>query len=140
MTNQNFIPNDDSESIDANTGQYSRRGRMRRTRTGGWVGGAILIGLGLLLMLQNLGISPIIENWWALFILIPAVGAFARAWSAYQSAGGRITAQARASFLGGLILTMIAAIFLLELNWIILGPVLLILAGAGLLLNAMLPG
>jgi hypothetical protein len=139
MTNQIFDQNDTSELKEDSGGQLRRHSRNRRTHASGWAGGAILIGIGLILLFQNLGGSSL-ENWWALFILIPAAGAFGRAWSAYQSSGARITAQVRSSFFSGLVLTMVAAIFLLNLNWIILGPVLLILAGAGLLINAMLPG
>jgi hypothetical protein len=112
--------------------------RAARGSGGAWVGGAILILVGIVLMLNNLG-TLALENWWALFILIPAVGAFGNAWRAYQAAGGHLNAQARGSLIGGLVLTMVAAVFLFNLNWGIAGPVLLILGGVGLLLNAFLP-
>jgi uncharacterized membrane protein YjjP (DUF1212 family) len=92
----------------------------------------------LKITLQNLT-SFSLENWWALFILIPALGAFGNAWKSYQSSK-HLSAPVRASLISGIILTMVAAIFLLNLNWAIIGPVLLILAGAGLLINVMLPG
>jgi hypothetical protein len=79
-------------------GSYSQH-RTRR-HSGGWAGGAILIGLGLLLLLQNLG-GLQFENWWALFILIPAIGGLGAAWSNYQEAGGRLTRQVRSSLFGG---------------------------------------
>ena len=44
-----------------------------------WLGGAILVVLGLIFLAQNLGIATL-NNWWAIFILIPAVGAFTAAW------------------------------------------------------------
>jgi len=116
----------------------SRQGR--RTRRGGaWIGGAILIGLGLYFLAQNF-LSINLNNWWALFILIPAAGAFSNAWNDYQDAGGRLTRPARGSLLGGFVLTLVAVTFLLNLNWGLVGPLLLILAGVGLLLNVMLPG
>ena len=89
-------------------------------------------------MLQNLT-SFYFENWWALFILIPAAGAFGNAWRTYRSSQ-RSTAPARASLISGIVLTMVAAIFLFNLNWTVIGPVLLILAGLGLLINVILPG
>ena len=110
----------------------------RLARSGGWVGGAILIALGVLLLAQNM-MGFYLHNWWALFILIPAAGAFGRALTQYRSAGGRLTGQARGSFLGGVILTMIAATFLFGLSWTILGPALLILVGASLLINSVQP-
>ena len=115
------------------------RRAMRGQYGGTWVGGAILILLGVIFLLQNMG-ALTLNNWWALFILIPALGAFGAAWRAYQAAGGHLTAAARGSLIGGLILTMVTAIFLFELYWGILGPIIIILAGIGLLLNAFLPG
>ena len=58
----------------------------------------------------------------------------------YQDAGGHMNIAARGSLIAGLVFTMIAAIFLFNLNWTILGPALLILAGTGILLNTLLPG
>lgn len=113
--------------------------RAGRGSSGAWFGGAILIILGIIFLLQNMG-ALALENWWALFILLPAVGAFGNAWRAYQNSGGRLTAPARGSLIGGLVLTMIAAVFLFNLQWGILGPVILILAGIGILLNTFLPG
>jgi hypothetical protein len=117
-------------------GSYPQH-RTRR-HSGGWAGGVILIGLGLLLLLQNLG-GLQLENWWALFILIPAIGGLGAAWSNYLEAGRRVTREVRSSLFGALILILITAIFLFSLNWFIFGPVLLILAGGGLLLNTVLP-
>jgi hypothetical protein len=119
--------------------RLQERRQARALRHGGsWVGGAILIAVGVFLMLQTLT-SFSLENWWALLILIPAAGSFANGWRIYQS-GKRLSAPARASLIGGIVLTMVAAIFLFDLNWTVLGPILLILAGLGLLINVVLPG
>ena len=117
-------------------GSYSQH-RTRR-HSGGWAGGVILIGLGLLLLLQNLGNFQV-DNWWAFFILIPAVGAFSNAYNAYHESGGRMNGKARSSFFGGAILTCITGMFLFNLDWFILGPVLLILGGGAIVINNMLP-
>jgi hypothetical protein len=127
------------ENTDWHTARHQRREERRLARDGGgWIGGAILIVVGVVILLQNFTTFTL-YNWWALFILLPAVGAFGNAWRIYQ-ADGRLTASARANLIGGIILTMVAAIFLLNLNWTILGPVLLILTGLGFVLNAFLPG
>jgi hypothetical protein len=121
--------------------QFEARRRRREERRAGrapWLGGVILIGLGIIFLLQNFG-APVLNNWWALFILIPAVGAFGNAWRDYQNAGGRLTPSARWSMIVGLILTMVTAVFLFNLDWGLIGPVLIILAGIGLLLNTLLP-
>ena len=75
---------------DSNIDYSETRDSKHRTssRSGGWAGGVILIGLGILLLLQNLA-SFHLNNWWALFILIPAVGGLGAAWSNYQEAGAR---------------------------------------------------
>jgi hypothetical protein len=119
---------------------YDTDDSQHRTRrhSSGWAGGVILIGLGLLLLLQNLGNFQV-DNWWAFFILIPAVGAFSNAYNAYQEVDGRMNGKARSSFFGGVILTFITGMFLFNLSWFVLGPVLLILGGGAILINNMLP-
>lgn len=112
--------------------------RAMRSGGGGWVLGAVLILVGIFLLLQEYT-SLELQNWWAFFILIPAVGAFGNAWRVYRNEN-RISLPARASLISGFLLTMVAAIFLLNLDWGILGPVLLILAGIGVLVNVVLPG
>ena len=107
---------------------------------GAWVTGLVFICLGVLFLLQNMGMLTLMQNWWALFILIPAVGAFANAWRAFRKADGRLTRAARGSIVGGLVLTLVAAAFLFSLDWAILGPILIILAGIGVLVNVTLPG
>ena len=114
------------------------RRQARAARHGGaWVGGAVLIAVGILLLFQTLT-SLSLEKWWSLIILIPAAGAFANSWRIYRRSS-HLSASARASLLGGILLTMMAAVFLLELDWTIFGPVLIILGGLGLLISAILP-
>jgi hypothetical protein len=101
-----------------------------------WLGGVILIALGVIFLLQNIsGFS--LGNWWALFILIPAVGSLATAWRAYQ-AQGRWGAAARNPLVGGLLLLAVAVIFLFGLDWGRIWPVFLIIAGVGALAGAVI--
>jgi hypothetical protein len=104
----------------------------------GWIGGAALILLGLLLLGQNLKIVTL-QNWWALFILLPAIGAFGASWRLIQEADGHFTMRARSAALIGLVLVLVAGMFLFNLSWTLLGPALLILAGVGLFISALLP-
>ncbi len=102
-----------------------------------WIGGAILILIGFIFLVQNLtGFS--LSNWWALFILIPAINAFGHAYNNYKN-DGRLSGPVRRSLFGGLILTFVALVFLFNLNFGTLWPVLLILGGVVLLVNALLP-
>jgi hypothetical protein len=103
--------------------------------------GLILIVLGGLFLLRSTGTFDIpLTNWWALFILLPALGSFDTARRIYQNEGNRLTAQAGGSVLVGLVLTLVAAAFLFGWNWSFFGPGLLILAGIGFLFTYMLGG
>jgi len=100
--------------------------------------GVILILVGVVFLLQNMT-GFYLNNWWALFILIPAFGSFSRGWQAVQDADGKVTSHARGSLIGGLVLTAVAAILLFNLDWAIFGPFLLIAVGAVMLLNSLMP-
>jgi hypothetical protein len=123
----------------AERAQYRAERRAARYAGGGaLVGGVALIAFGVIIMLQNTGVVQL-HNWWALFILIPALGSFATAYGAYRSNGGRLNSMVRGSIIGGLVFTTIAAAFLFELNLSLLLPAVLILAGVGMLFNTALP-
>jgi len=103
-----------------------------------WIVGLILIVLGIAFLMQNLGIFLFpFTNWWALFILIPAIGACDRAFRAYKYANNQWTALARNSLFFGLILFIVTGILLFNLNWNLFGPLLIILIGLGILVNAL---
>jgi len=101
-----------------------------------WVGGIILILLGGIFLLQNTGMIDRFDNWWALFILIPAIGSFATAWNLYRSEGNQLTGAALGSVIGGVVLTTIAGAFLFGWGIGNLWPVFLIIGGLSILLGA----
>jgi putative effector of murein hydrolase len=78
-----------------------------------------------------------LRNWWALFILIPAVGAFGTAWYSWK-AGRMATATSQLTL--GLVLASVAAIFLVGMPWRLAWPALFIVAGLGLLLPRLASG
>ncbi|HEX6306274.1 MAG TPA: hypothetical protein VFZ76_18890 [Anaerolineales bacterium] len=140
----------DEESYGSEPQHYDRREARREARRerrearrtgsytgGGWIGGAILIIIGLVFLLRNTTAFEL-DNWWALFILIPAFGSFATAWNSYQNSG-RITAAVRGPLIGGLILLFVSMAFLFGLDFGLLWPVFLILGGLALLFNALTP-
>lgn len=102
----------------------------------GWIGGLILIVVGIIFLLGNFGLIEwqLFDNWWALFILLPALGALGNAWRAYQQQG-RFTGEAIGSLIGSLLLLSISLIFLLELDWGRVWPIFLILGGLSILLR-----
>jgi hypothetical protein len=100
-----------------------------------WIGGVVLILLGLIFLIQNVS-GLRLEHWWAIFILIPAFGSFAAAWRVYQT-HGRLAAAARGPLIGGLVLLLVALIFLFGLDWGRIWPLFLIIAGIGALLGTL---
>jgi hypothetical protein len=108
---------------------------MRSADRSGWILGVVLIALGGVFLLQNAGLPVLVGNWWALFILIPAIGAFAGAWSLYQQNAG-FTPAVVGLIIGGLMPLTIALIFLFNFSFGAAWPVLLVVLGAGMLLRS----
>jgi hypothetical protein len=108
-------------------GLRSRRGRS------GWIGGAVLIIIGLAFLAQNFGVpGVVIHNWWAVFLLIPAVTIFGNALDAYVENGNQFSSKVISSGVMSILFLGLAAVFLFDLDLGMLWPVFLI--GMGLLL------
>jgi hypothetical protein len=147
MTEQNSIPtpettpppNKDWRELRREERMARREARQQRwgSRPSGWIAGAILIFIGLIFLLQNLGFS-VLMNWWALFILIPAYWAFIGARNIYRD-NGRITRGAAGSLTVGILLTVLTLLLLLNLTLGQYWPVLLIIGGLALLISAYVP-
>jgi hypothetical protein len=118
------------EAEQADSRQVRGHGRSKTP----WVPGVILIGLGLLFLLNNTT-SYAIDNWWALFILIPAIGSFSKAAEIIRSEG-EFNRQAWGALASGTILTLVASTFLFNLSWGLIWPIFLIIGGLGLFLGA----
>ncbi len=110
------------------------QGKVEAGSRSGWIAGLVLIALGVIFLINNFFHIELIANWWALFILIPAVVNLNNAWRRYREAG-HWTESAIGSLTGGLLIGAVAMIFLLELNWSIFWPVLLIILGLGILIR-----
>ncbi len=100
-------------------------------------GAIILILIGVVFLLKRLGLADI-QNWWALFILIPSISSIS---TLIQDMRRGITTAAviAQGLLGALFPAAIAAMFLFDLSWVIFWPVFVILAGFSLLLSGFLP-
>ena len=75
----------------------------------------VLILLGFLFLAQQIGDFSF-DNWWALFILIPALSAFGAAARIWQGRG-RFTFAVWSTFYGGLFPLLVAVMFLFNLDW-----------------------
>jgi hypothetical protein len=113
------------------------RGQMRAGRNTGWIAGVFLILLGVIFLLQQMSL-PFLTNWWALLILIPAFWAYVAAWDSYQD-GKRLTRRAAASLTVGILLTILALLFLLNVYSSFVWPALLIVGGLALVGSALVP-
>jgi drug/metabolite transporter (DMT)-like permease len=105
-----------------------RRREERWDGDGAWIGGTILIVLGVILLARNLGYF-LPHNWWAVFLLIPAAGSFGSAWSMYQRNGRQMSAAVRGAAVGGVILVLLTFLFFIDFDWGKYWPVILILLG-----------
>lgn len=99
-----------------------------------WLPGVALILLGLYFLIDNYFNIRLFENWWAIFILIPAFANLRNAWSRYREAGAW-TESAVSALTGGLLIGAVAMIFLFNLSWGMFWPVLLIILGLGILIR-----
>jgi len=79
MTTNSYNSPNLPQSTDYYAERAPRRAERRAARYAGGgalIGGVALIAFGVIVMLQNMGLVQL-HNWWALFILIPALGSFA---------------------------------------------------------------
>ena len=95
----------------------------------------MLIAVGVWFFLVNTGVLPALGNWWALFLLIPAVMLLANAWARYQ-AQGAFTRSVAVMVAEALFPLLIALIFLFDLDWRQIWPAFIIVAGLGGLLTS----
>jgi hypothetical protein len=100
-----------------------------------WVPGLVLIGIGAFFLLNNFTDFHL-NNWWALFILIPAFGSLGNFVRAYNK-DGRMSHEARGSLIGSMILFFITAVFIFGWSWGTIWPVFLIIGGLGALLSGL---
>lgn len=117
--------------------------QMDTTRNGrtplkfsGW-SGLTFVALGILFLWMNWGTQQL-ENWWAIFILLPAFGMISLAWGTYQWIG-RFNFAVSANLGIGLVILAVAMIFFLELSWGIWWPLMIIVPGFALMLNHFTP-
>ncbi|MEM7117773.1 MAG: hypothetical protein AAF614_35410 [Chloroflexota bacterium] len=99
-----------------------------------WITGVVLIGVGIILVASNLtGFS--FQNWWALFILIPAIYQLSIVWRGYQE-NGRLTSASTGPLIGGLGALAVAAVFLIDgISWGVIWPIAFVFGGISLLLS-----
>ncbi|MFQ5398335.1 MAG: hypothetical protein ACE5E7_01930 [Anaerolineae bacterium] len=123
-----------SELKDAENAQAEGNWFSSEQRHSNWIVGVVLIIIGVVFLFSNL-VDFSLNNWWALFILIPAVHNFGNAWNSYRR-HGRLSHSARSSLTGGLFITLVASAFLFSLDWGLIWPWFLIIGGLSALLGS----
>jgi hypothetical protein len=106
---------------------------------GPWIGGVILIVLGVVFLLQNFG-WQLPKNWWAAFILIPAAGSLMAARRNYEANGGRLTGGVIGPGVAGIVFVVMAVALFLGVEWGAFWPIILILVGGGIMARTMWRG
>ena len=98
-----------------------------------WLAGVVLTAIGFLTLFSNLT-GYTIHNWWAFFILIPAISSLGKAWSKYRR-HGRFSRSVRRHLTGAFTISLVAGVFLFDLEWGFIWPFLLIIWGFSILFN-----
>ncbi len=91
----------------------------------------LVIGLGVVFLLNNLGVDiPLLQqdNWWAWLILIGALSPLSCAVERYRRVG-RVDGKVLHSLLSALAVVMVAMMFILQLSWAQWWPLFVIYGG-----------
>jgi hypothetical protein len=123
-------------SDDAPGSDERRQGHHGHGWGGPWIGGVILIVLGVIFLLQNFG-WQLPKNWWAAFILIPAAGSLMAARRNYEANGGQWTGAVVGPGIAGIVFVVMAVALFMGLEWGLFWPIILILIGGGIMARTM---
>jgi len=100
-----------------------------------WIG-LVFIGGGAIVLLNQSGLLSFELNWWALFILFPAFGAFTGAYARYRAENNLFDMGVMIPALIGLFMVGLSFSMLFgaswNINWSLYWPIILILIGLGM--------
>ncbi|MHB1542966.1 MAG: LiaF transmembrane domain-containing protein [Gammaproteobacteria bacterium] len=111
---------------------------FRPTHRGGRLAfGLVVIVIGLLFLLHNIGIRfPFVfyRNWWALFIVCAAIWPLSDALRYYRLTS-RIDGRVIHSLLSASVILLIAAFFLFDLSWRLWWPLFIMYGGLWIMIG-----
>ncbi|MFN2138061.1 MAG: LiaF transmembrane domain-containing protein, partial [Candidatus Promineifilaceae bacterium] len=129
----------DQDGFEQENGSRSRRAERRaridERRDGryeggfGWMAGLVFIAIGVCYFLYQYGYLPALANWWALFLLLPAVGTLAAAVGAYRRRKHLWAPEVVGLFIAAIFFFSLTAAFLFSVDFSWLWPLFLIAAG-----------
>jgi phosphatidylserine synthase len=100
----------------------------------GWgglpIGGFIVLAIGIVLLLGNLGFS-VPHNWWAVLLLVPAVAALVNAIRFYRYDGPQ-SPRVMGSAIGGLVMLALALALFFDIGLGLFWPVIVIIVGVAI--------
>ncbi|MEO8757065.1 MAG: hypothetical protein ABI398_04850 [Devosia sp.] len=115
--------------------RHARRDARHDMTDHGWgglpIGGLIIIAVGVVFLLGNFGFH-LPPHWWAVLLLIPAVGLLVTAIRFYR-VDGNFTGRAMGPTVGGGILLAMALAIFFGLNWGLFWPIVLIVVGLAII-------
>ncbi len=101
-----------------------------------WIGLAFIAG-GAIVLLNQTGLLSFEFNWWALFILFPAVGSFSSAYYCYRATNNLFAMGVMMPVLIGLFMLALALNLLMgngwNFNWNLYWPAIFIVIGLGMI-------
>ncbi|HRQ38882.1 MAG TPA: hypothetical protein PLD25_13325 [Chloroflexota bacterium] len=109
------------------------KGGAAEDKGSNWLMALVLIVVGIGLLASNFTQFSF-NNWWALFMLIPAIAMLRNVWADYQ-AHGRLTSRSTGPLIGGLATLVLMVVFLFNLSWSGLWPLGFIFGGIAILLG-----
>lgn len=112
-----------------------RQARHEMMGRGGWnglpVGAIVLIVIGVVFLLGNFGFH-LPAHWWAILLLIPAVGLLVAAIRFYR-VDNTFSGRAMGPAIGGVVLLAMALAIFFGLNWGPFWPIVLIVVGLAII-------
>ena len=101
-----------------------------------WIGLAFITG-GVIVLLNQTGLVSFEFNWWALFIIFPAVGSFSNAYKQYRATNNLFEMGVMMPILIGLFMLALAYNLLSgngwNFNWNLYWPAIFIVIGLGMI-------
>ena len=108
------------------------QGEGKQTRISKWSGLSLVVLGGALFLLSVLQVS--FDNWWALFVLMPALALFLGGRVVPRGRNGRFSLLSRLLFASALVVLVVALMFMVNLNWSVWWPLMLVAPGSALLI------
>lgn len=129
-------PNNTHNFDPKNTPAANTSTQKPKTRTSNWPLGLAIVLIGGVLLARNMGVDLFflnLHNWWALFILVLAIGPLQQAYVALRREG--LGLPVANSLVSAASIIFVALIFLLDLSFFLWWPVFLIMAGLYVMTN-----